>query len=680
MSFIALCMTISSMAATKKSIDFVVGVDGDFKAALAKAKSAPGTEDTPFVIFFPNGTYNIGTLTGDSNQMTSFDHSNLSIVGESNSGTIIYNTAKNEGISITATLAPSGKNLYFQDLTLENRAYNNPSADANRFVVVMQKGDKLIYKNVSLKSTQDTYYTNSSGRTDFDGGHIEGTVDFICGNGDVFFQGVHLTQTRQKGYITAAKTSTTWGYVFNEATIDATNGAQGTYYLGRSWGNAKTVFLNTKMNAEPTAAGWGDPMNSVPQVFAEYNSKNGNGGNINLGYRRSEYSCSKDGSYAKLNPVLSQSDANKYTIQNVLGGTDNWKPSEFTKQIPAIKIEQSGALIQWQEDASARAYAIFKNGKYFANTTSNNYPATLLSAGDKITIRGVNSKGGLGTASNEISVASTANLTFYGISIEQTAGGFVSSNPTGDSLPEGIQVTFTATPKLGWKLAEWQKDANGSEQTFEIASFEKPTEVSAIFLPIDELQYEAESGDLTNAATESSNVGFSGNAYINYAANGSSICEIPIHLSKKGTYSLEMIYANGSGNARSLSVKTNKLEKEIVFDATGNWTSWDKKQLEIELDSGYTSIAFSTVGANDGPNLDKIVLTPIKVEEPKEDSKTSVKVFVSKQQVSSVIIYDMQGNKIRETKNIQDTQNLPHGIYLVKLKGKTNLNKVIRVR
>ncbi|MCF0216459.1 MAG: pectin esterase [Fibrobacteraceae bacterium] len=681
---LTLASAVNVFAVTKKTFDFVVGFDGDFKAALAAASAKPGTEDSPFVIFFPNGNYNIGALTGDTNQMTTMGHSNISLIGESADNVKIYNTAKSEAISTTATIKTTGKNVYMQDLMLENRASVNPNAKANRFVVIMQTGDKYIYKNVKQISGQDTYYTNSSGRTYYEGGHIEGTVDFICGSGEVFFQNVHLSVTRSGGVITAPKSST-WGYVFNEPTIDGTNGAAGTYMLGRSWNaRAKSIFINAQMNAQPTAAGWGDPMNDVPERFAEYNSKNGSGGTINLSQRRTQYYSSKSGKTATINPVLSASEAAKYTVENVLGGTDNWRPAEIAKQVAAPKISQAGPMITWEDNANARAYAIFKNGKYFDNVATNSYMVSKLTVGDKITVRSANSRGGLGDPSNEITVASADPADMVEVKITQNFGGTLSASPNGNSLPKGYPVTFTATPLEGWKVEAWGGDAMAAEipaqagaiATYKIAELTKAAEVSATFMPIDPLKYEAESGTLTNAVVEATNAGFSGSAYINFGAGDPSICEVPIYLAQSGIYNMTIKYANGSGKARSLNIKVGTTQKGLIFEATSAWNEYVAKDVEVVLPKGYSTIIFETVGGNDGPNIDAISLTAVKL-----DSQDPTTFFTQKERpitsYDNATLYTIQGKKLRHGSAESITKNLPQGIYMVKTQ---DTFKVIQVR
>ena len=196
------------------------------------------------------------------------------------------------------------------------------------------------------------------------------TVDFICGGGDVFFEGTKLVMTRNGGYITASQNPDTWGYVFNNAIIEVSNsGFNKTFYLGRSWGRAKVVWLNTIMRAEPKAEGWGPDMNSAPVIFGEYNSKNGNGGAINTSQRKTYFNGGKDASTATtLKTVWNANDAAKYTLKNVLGGSDNWEPNKLTAQVSAPKISQEGANIIWNDDDNAICWAVFVNGKYHSNT------------------------------------------------------------------------------------------------------------------------------------------------------------------------------------------------------------------------------------------------------------------------------------------------------------------------
>jgi len=398
----ALVLPHSGFALARQKYDFVVGVNGDFKAAMAAAAASSANR---FFLFFPDGQYDIGSLTGDTNQMTTFKTSNVSFIGQSADNTVVYNRNTSEGIGVTSTLDFSGaNNLYLQDLTLMNKTnYGNTSTynTTGRYVVVMEQGNKIIYKNVKLKSTQDTYYTKGT-RTYWEDGEIDGTTDFICGGGDVYFNRVLLWEMKVSD-ITASQSNSSWGYVFKDCTVDGT--VSGTN-LGRSWAAARVVFLNTTMNKLPSEAGWGDPMNSNPVVFAEYKSVTSSGSAVDLSKRRTSYTL--NGTTVTLNPVLTDAQAATYTLANMLGGTDNWQPQNATVQEPAPVVTQSGTTIAWNDDANALCWVVFKDGKYLANVTTDSYAGSSLSKGDTITVRAANAMGGLGAISNRLVYGTTA--------------------------------------------------------------------------------------------------------------------------------------------------------------------------------------------------------------------------------------------------------------------------------
>ena len=689
---VSLALAANASAVEKRKLDFVVGVDGDFKAALNAAKSAQANSSSHFVIFFPDGEYNIGNLTGNENQLTNFTASHVSLVGQSVDKTVVYNKSINEGISITATLYFNGvSDVYLQDITLLNKANYGDEGNcgsACRHVTVQQVGDMFVYKNVKLLSTQDTYYTKKSGasRTYWEGGQIEGTVDFICGDGNVFFEGTNLVMRRSGGYITASQNNTDWGYVFNNTTITVTNNSfNNTFYLGRSWARAKTVFLNTKMVAQPKAEGWGPDMNSAPAVFGEYNSKDGNGNAVNTSQRKTRFDGGKDASTATtLKTVWNASDAAKYTLANVLSG---WDPTKLTAQVSAPKIAQEGAEITWSNDDNARAWAIFVNGKYKANVTSPSFPLEGIATGSKITVRAANAMGGLGASSNEVTTLD-ASATYYNVSLNEPIGGTIETSFSGNKVMEGKDAVFTAKSLAGWKFAGWSGasaagiDAGKSPATIKATG---DIELAASFVGDGSNKFQAEDGTIENAIKESTNAGFAGTGYINFGT-GTSTVTVPVYADAKGEYKLTMTYANGSSAARSLSIKAGEGEaQELEFSTTANWTTYVTKDVSVTLPQGASSITFATVGGNDGPNLDQLELTAVNVSKP-DTGITRIASEVSGVSMHAgtthVRIFSMTGKLLRESAgNGVNMAGLPRGIYLVQTRdGSVTSQKVIHVK
>lgn len=492
---VSFILKASTYSVEKRKFDFVLGVDGNFKEALAAAAKATKR----YYIFVPNGQYDIGTLTGDTNQMTTISSGTISLIGQSMDSVLMYNHSTTEGIGITATLdfSSDASNMYLQDLSLKNGGVIQAGASAGRFVVLRDQGNKNIFKNVCLLSTQDTYYSRTD-RSYWETSEIHGTVDFICGFGDIFFNAceLYLEYRASSNVIAAPATSSSWGYVFKDCTIDGDAINAGKYMLGRPWsGSPRCVYIDTKMNILPVSTGWGDPMNVNPTVFAEYNSVDASGNAVDLSSRRTSYTCSKTNSSVTINPVLTATEAAKYTVANVLKGSDNWTPDNDCKQMSAPRVKVDGNKISWVHNDSALCYFIFKNNVYLGHTIDNSYtlPAGV-SSSDAITVRAANAMGGLGAASTAVSVEAVAESsnTFYFYydngSVSSTAGGSVNdkwtctdagktdyawniSGRTDKNIMYGNTITYN-----GGSYSTF-KNSKGAQNTFYLPSGVRPVKI-----------------------------------------------------------------------------------------------------------------------------------------------------------------------------------------------------------
>ena len=176
-------------------------------------------------IFLPNGTYDLGDKC-----LTQISGNNISIIGESMDNTIIVNkpAIENEGIGTTATLLNLSNNLYLQDLTLKDALDYYKTGSAGRAVCLQDRGTQTICKNVKMLSYQDTYYSNEpngKGQFYFEDSEIHGTVDYVCGGGDVYFNRVlFVNESRKEGekngedVIAAPNSKSEWGYIFKDCT------------------------------------------------------------------------------------------------------------------------------------------------------------------------------------------------------------------------------------------------------------------------------------------------------------------------------------------------------------------------------------------------------------------------------------------------------------------------------
>ena len=134
----------------------MVGKDGDFKAALTAATAASSIGER-FRIFFPDGEYDLGTLTGDNNQKTVISLPNVSYIGQSAEKVVLFNKPASEGIGVTATVnfTSSAKNLYMQDITLLNKMDYRTGTLLGRAVALQDQGNKNIYKKNDIKIHKD---------------------------------------------------------------------------------------------------------------------------------------------------------------------------------------------------------------------------------------------------------------------------------------------------------------------------------------------------------------------------------------------------------------------------------------------------------------------------------------------------------------------------------------------
>ena len=213
-----------------------------FLLALVQAESGDK-------IFLPNGIYDLGETC-----LTTISKDNIAIIGQSMEGTIIKNApdASKESIDKTATLKinKNVKNTYLQDLTIQN-ALDYYKNNNGRAVCLWDQGSKTICKNVRLLSYQDTYYSNLSGAVKyFEDCEIHGTVDFICGDGSVYFKNnlLYAEKRNSNGGGSDALTAnngpaTDKGYVFESCTVKSECPVVS---FGRAWnGKPSVAFLNT---------------------------------------------------------------------------------------------------------------------------------------------------------------------------------------------------------------------------------------------------------------------------------------------------------------------------------------------------------------------------------------------------------------------------------------------------
>ena len=370
--------------------------DGGNLLTVLDIANSQASADKRTCIFLPDGTYDLGHEV-----LTPISGDNISIIGQSMDKTLIVNEAEKEGIGVSATFLITGNNTYIQDVTLQNAYDYYQPGFAGRAVVIQDKGNRTICKNVRMLSYQDTYYSNNKAQFYFEDSDIHGTVDFICGGGDVFFNNCTLTveprnaDGRGECTLTAPSTDVDggnkWGYVFSGCTIDS---KAEKFNFGRAWNDRpRCAYLNTtllqpeRLNENRWTLGG---MNVPADKFVEYNTVDANGkvqspASLVLTFTKG----SKSNTYET---ILSAEEAAEYDIDKVFA---DWTPDEYAAQKELGLLKAEGNRLTWDAVEGVSTYAVFYNNNFVGMTTTNAYDMTEGEAAD-YTVRAANERGGFG--------------------------------------------------------------------------------------------------------------------------------------------------------------------------------------------------------------------------------------------------------------------------------------------
>ena len=429
---------------------------GTIDEGIELANSAAGKDR--YYIFVPNGEYQLrgnqatdpissapydskgkprAELTlanttdgkGIYNGVTAIRKNNISITGQSEENTKLFNLPEIEGISYTSTFMVNNgvSGFYVQDMTLTNKfdykSCIGGGSSAARAVVLRDRGAKTIMKNVTMDSWQDTYYSNVNNKDNDSRGYFEnctlkGYVDFVCGDGDHWFEQCNLLlrngKTGTASNMIAPRTydNQKWGYVFNNCEVNVEDDltyttCNGKFTLARPWGNSPAAsFLATKYNVLPSDDGY-KQMSSSGLVLRmhEYGSLDANDALLDLSTRSLRASSPGAGSYSA---VMTPAEAAEYTIHNALGGADGYDPTLYTAQVSMADADLTSVdrSLSWNEQSEALCYFIFRKnttGGYdlFAVTADSSYELEDDQIGKTFMVRAANQRGGLGEPSNE---------------------------------------------------------------------------------------------------------------------------------------------------------------------------------------------------------------------------------------------------------------------------------------
>jgi pectin methylesterase-like acyl-CoA thioesterase len=384
---------VSYAAAYNNIVSALVGT-GSSSGAIPS-----GTAGSPNIIYMAPGVYNTAYTTGvpiAANSLSpgtslKYQANNVSFVGTTGNPddvviTSTLDAAYNPGSGAlgttgSATLQLTGTGVSAENMTFANGTdtpyivatahqavtpagtyTGNAQTSTSQCVALLLQGDQQAFSNVKVLGYQDSLYSKG-GRVYFANSYVTGDIDFIFANGTTVFNNSVINDNGVQpngGTVTAASTDkrTSNGIVFlnsqlttnsvrGNPVIDpnsaatATTPAAGSQFLGRPWGwtqtggDASTVFINTKMAAAFSGAGW-EPWDSTETSNGSLTpANNRNNNNPGMDTRYAEYN-SMDlignpldvSGRATWSHQLTASQAAAYTVSNLFaggtGGTDTW--------------------------------------------------------------------------------------------------------------------------------------------------------------------------------------------------------------------------------------------------------------------------------------------------------------------------------------------------------------------
>ncbi|XP_041006327.1 probable pectinesterase 53 isoform X1 [Juglans microcarpa x Juglans regia] len=178
------------------------------------------------------------------------------------------------GTYASATFAVNSPYFFAKNITFKNTTpVPAPGAIGKQAVALRISADTASFVGCRFLGAQDTLYDHV-GRHYYKDCYIEGSVDFIFGNGLSLFEGCHVHAIAQNmGALTAQGRSSLLddtGFSFVNCKVTGS----GALFLGRAWGPfSRVVFAYTYMDNIIIPKGWynwGDPNREMTVFYGQY--------------------------------------------------------------------------------------------------------------------------------------------------------------------------------------------------------------------------------------------------------------------------------------------------------------------------------------------------------------------------------------------------------------------------
>jgi pectin methylesterase-like acyl-CoA thioesterase len=199
----------------------------------------------------------------------------------------VNNNTLNAGTRARSLFGADGANgLVIENLTIQNLT---PQGGSQAEALRLQKCDKCVVRKADILSLQDTLLWG--GRIYAEDCYVAGNVDFIWGDGAVYFNRCEIKNVGRSGYILQSRNGAgTYGYVFVDSKLTSDAGITGTT-LARidvsEYPDSNVAFVSCTMGSHISKAGWTVTGGSAPSSlrFWEYQSKTESGAALDVSGR-----------------------------------------------------------------------------------------------------------------------------------------------------------------------------------------------------------------------------------------------------------------------------------------------------------------------------------------------------------------------------------------------------------
>jgi pectinesterase len=320
----ALLIVPASAHAAEKRIVVAADGSGDYRTVQEAFAAVPENSAERTIILVRPGVYHGQKILGKN-------QNKVTLQGEHAETTVLtFNLNVHDPQPIQPRYKGTGVVILGDDFRADKLTFENTAGDRGQALALRIDGDRAVVTNSRMLGWQDTLMLNN-GRHYFRDCYVEGRVDFIYGSGTSVFDHCEI-RSKNGGYVTAASTPAEkpFGFVFLRSRltgdpapwVDPTGivppkpqSAPAQAYLGRPWRPYGAVtFIDCDMGAHIRPQGWhnwGKPEQEASARYAEYNST-GPGAQPEQRVP-----------WAK---QLSKADAERITLDAVLGGADSWNP------------------------------------------------------------------------------------------------------------------------------------------------------------------------------------------------------------------------------------------------------------------------------------------------------------------------------------------------------------------